>query len=80
MTNISRKAKEPPLLAMGNAIRTLRKARAMTQEKLANAADLNLSYLSAIERGENNATLMTLVAVSVALGVTLEELVHAASL
>lgn len=65
---------------MGNAIRTLRKARAMTQEKLADTADLNLSYLSAIERGENNATLMTLVAVSAALEVKLEELVHTASL
>jgi transcriptional regulator with XRE-family HTH domain len=80
VTNISPKAKEPQLLAIGNAIRALRKARGLTQESLAAAAGLNLSYLSAVERGENNPTVTTLIAVSGALDISLTKLVTTAGL
>jgi transcriptional regulator with XRE-family HTH domain len=74
VTTISTKRKQPSLLAVGDAIRTLRKERELTQEGLAAAAGLNLSYLSAVERADNNPTLTTLIAISNALGLTLEEL------
>jgi transcriptional regulator with XRE-family HTH domain len=74
VTNISPKRKQPPLLAIGDAIRLLRKERGFTQEGLAAAAGLNLSYLSAVERADNNPTFLTLVAIANSLGVTLEEL------
>lgn len=80
MTNISAKRRQPPLLAIGNTIRVLRKSRDITQEGLAAAAGLNLSYVSAVERGDNNATLTTLLAISNALGVTLEQLAGKAGL
>jgi transcriptional regulator with XRE-family HTH domain len=80
VTNISPKRRQPPLLAIGGAIKALRKSRGLTQEGLASAAGLNLSYLAAVERADNNATLMTLVAISEALGVTLEQLAGEAGL
>jgi transcriptional regulator with XRE-family HTH domain len=80
VTNVSTKRREPPLLAVGNAIRALRKSHGLTQEELAASANLNLSYLSAVERGDNNPTLTTLLSVSTALGVTVEELMAAARL
>jgi transcriptional regulator with XRE-family HTH domain len=74
VTTISPKRKQPTLLAIGNAIRALRLEHGLTQERLAAAAGLNLSYLSAVERADNNPTLTTLVAIANALGLTLEEL------
>lgn len=58
----------------------LRKSRDLTQEGLAAAAGLNLSYVSAVERGDNNPTVMTLIAITGALGITLEELAAKAEL
>lgn len=80
VTNVSTKRREPPLLAIGSAIKALRKARGFTQEGLAAAANLNLSYLSAVERGDNNPTLMTLLSIATALGVTIEQLMALAGL
>jgi transcriptional regulator with XRE-family HTH domain len=80
VTNISAKRRQPPLLALGSAIKALRKGRNLTQEELASAAGLNLSYVSAVERGDNNPTVMTLVAISGALEVTVQELIGAAAL
>lgn len=58
----------------------LRKERGLSQERLAEAAGLNLSYLSAVERGDNSASVLTLVAISGALGVSLQQLVAQANL
>jgi transcriptional regulator with XRE-family HTH domain len=80
VTNISKKRRQPPLLALGAAIKALRKSRDMTQEALASVAGLNLSYLSAVERGDNNPTVMTLLAISKALEVTVERLIGEAGL
>ncbi|MYM22154.1 helix-turn-helix domain-containing protein [Duganella sp. FT135W] len=61
---------------MGKTVRAIRMERKLTQEGLAQAADLNLSYVSAIERGDNNPTLLTLIALAKALNVTLLQLLE----
>ena len=60
---------------IGNRIRKLRKAAGMSQMQVAHAAGVAVSYFSALERGEKNATILTLSQVADALGVTFETLV-----
>ena len=48
---------EPVLLAFGQAVRQLRKARGFSQETFAHYCGLDRSYLGGVERGERNITL-----------------------
>ena len=48
---------EPLLLAFGQAVRELRKARGFSQETFAQYCGLDRSYLGSVERGERNITL-----------------------
>jgi len=41
---------------IGQQIRTLRLKKGLSQEKLAFKADIGISYIGAIERGEKNVT------------------------
>ncbi len=45
---------------LGEKIRYLRKSNSLTQQRLADKADVDYSYLGAIERGEKNPTLETI--------------------
>ena len=60
---------------MGERLRSARVERALTQEDVAHAAGLNLSYYGKLERGQNNPTLDTLIRVTVVIGVPLPEVV-----
>lgn len=55
-------------------IRTLRQAKGISQEKLAEIADLHRTYVGSVERGERNVTLSTLEVLAAALGVSVPEL------
>ena len=46
---------------LGDAIRYRRKARKLSQEKLAEHADVHRNYIGLIERGEQNITIESLV-------------------
>ena len=61
--------------ALGTAVRELRARRGISQEELGFRADLHRNYVGAMERGELNPTLRTLLRVSRGLDVTLLELV-----
>lgn len=61
--------------ALGQKIRELRLDRNMSQEDLANEADIPLSQIGRIERGENNPTISSLYVIAVALKVDLKLLV-----
>lgn len=76
----SRSAGAPSLRAFGAAIRRLRKEKGESQEGLALAAQIDRSYLGAIERGESNATLLNMVKIAAALDVTVAELMIEAHL
>lgn len=58
----------------GARLHELRKARNMSQEEVAFAADLDRSYLSAIERGKRNLSLVNIHRIADALGVGAGEL------
>ena len=61
----------------GARLRALRKARKMSQEKVALASDLDRSYLGRIERGEINVSLVNIERIAGALGVEAGELFSA---
>lgn len=60
--------------AFGKKLRTLRIARDLSQEQLANLAEIPLSQVGRIERGEINTTISTMSALAVALELSLYEL------
>lgn len=55
-----------------------RLAKGISQEKLALMAEVDRSYLGRIERGDNNAALLTLVRIAGALEMTAAALLHRA--
>ena len=61
--------KTPLKIAFGNLVRTKRIYMDLSQEKLAELADLNLSYVSQIERGHRDVGLETLYKLAKALNV-----------
>ena len=62
------------LTNFGIAVRTAREAKGFTQERLAERADLDSTYISGIERGVRNASLLSLVRVAKGLGIPLAKL------
>ena len=52
---------------LGDAIRDRRRSRKLSQEKLAERADVHRNYIGLIERGEQNITIESLVKVAKAL-------------
>lgn len=73
-------AGDPALMALGAAIRSARKARGVSQEALADASVVERAYMSAIERGLQNVSLMTLMRVAKALDLTLAQLLGRAGI
>lgn len=60
--------------AFGEHLRALRKSKKLSQEQLANDADIPISQVGRIERGKVNTTLSTMKALSKALNVHITEL------
>lgn len=73
-------ARHPVLLAFGRAVREMRSESGMSQEELAHRSGVDRSYMSSIERGEQNVGLMSMHRIAEALGVSLAELVLNAKL
>lgn len=61
---------------MGNQIQKIRKRKGLTQEKLAELADLSVPYISHIERATKKPSLGTLLKIAAALDVTANELLY----
>ena len=59
---------------LGKRIRYLRKQRGFSQEDLALECEINKNYLSDLERGRRNPSLLILKRIALGLGVSLEEL------
>lgn len=75
-----RHANDPLLVALGGAIRVLRKERGLSQEALAHTCGIERSYMSGIERGQQNLTAIALGRIAEGIGVTLEQLMREARL
>lgn len=59
----------PALVALGAVIRAERLAKGLSQEALADKADVDRSYMGGIERGEHNIAIVNLLKIADALGV-----------
>lgn len=68
------KAAHPLLRKVGECIKRARTARGLSQEELADRAGLDRSYMSGIERGVRNTSVLKLAAVAKALDVSIREL------
>jgi transcriptional regulator with XRE-family HTH domain len=65
--------------SIGDAIRSLRESRGISQEAFAEQISMHRTYYSALERGEINLTLKTLKRVSTGLGVKMWEVLKEAN-
>lgn len=59
----------PALVSLGASIRAARKVKGLSQEALAELADIDRSYMGGIERGEHNLAIINLLKIADALGV-----------
>lgn len=64
------------LTTIGERIRAARKAKKISQERLAEMADLHPSYMSEIELGKTNASIYSYYRIATALGIPFGELVN----
>jgi len=65
----------PLLRSLGANIRALRIERGLSQETLADLADIDRSYMSGIERGLRNISVLNMARIAAALQVSLGDLV-----
>ncbi len=63
------------LQIIGKNISRIRKEKNMTQEDLCGITELDRSHLSEIENGKMNVTVKTLIKISIALGVKLNDII-----
>jgi transcriptional regulator with XRE-family HTH domain len=61
---------------MGLNIRKLRKAKGLTQEKLAEMAGISYKYLGEIERGETNPSIDTIFRIAQGLNIPVEQIIR----
>lgn len=74
----SARAKRSEIMSrlLGDAVRSARLSNGLTQEELAARARIHVTYLSGLERGRRNPTLLIMVRLAEALGVPLSSLLH----
>ena len=60
----------------GYALKMLREERHLTQEDLADKATIHRTYLSDIERGARNVSLVNIERIALALGLSMGQLFH----
>ncbi len=61
-------------LRFGKKLRHVREQKKISQEKLAAMAGLHRTYVSSVERGERNISLLNIEKLSIALGVSMASL------
>jgi len=62
--------------AFGETVRKYRIARGLSQEKLAECADIHRTYIGDVERGQRNIALINMNRIALALGVPLSSLIR----
>ena len=70
-------AKKQVCLMFGRTVRRLRQVQGLSQEGLADLANIHRTYIGGIERGERNPTLTMIVRIAEALGLPPAKLLEA---
>jgi transcriptional regulator with XRE-family HTH domain len=70
MTKDLREGAHSARVAFGRRVRRIREQRGLSQEDLAELADIHRTYMSSVERGQRNIGLDNIVALAKALGVS----------
>ena len=60
--------------SFGRRVRALRRERGLSQEKLAEGVGVHMTYISGIERGERNPSLVNIGRIAEALGLRISDL------
>lgn len=71
-------AGNPALVGLGAAIRAERQAQGLSQEALADKANIDRSYMGGVERGEHNIAIMNLLKIADALEMKVSKLMEKA--
>ncbi len=58
---------------IGQRIKELRETAAMSQKDLSYSADLDRSYITSVENGQRNISIVNIEKIAIALGVTLKD-------
>ena len=72
--------RNPRLVLMGLAIKSMRERAGLSQEKLAQDADIERAHMSKIETGRRNVTILNLLRIADALGCSTAEILRTAGL
>ncbi|MCA9078464.1 MAG: helix-turn-helix transcriptional regulator [Planctomycetaceae bacterium] len=62
-------------IRFGEKLRSIRTKQGVSQEKLAELAGLHRTYVSSVERGERNVSLLNIERLAIALGVAPRDLI-----
>lgn len=73
---MAKKERDPEVAAVGQRVRQARLARRLTLEKLAEAADTSIQFLSQVEKGEQSMTMVKFGRLARALGVSSDYLLY----
>ncbi|MDT8068210.1 MAG: helix-turn-helix transcriptional regulator [Terriglobia bacterium] len=65
-------------MAFGIAVRKIRTERGISQERLAELADIHRTYIGDVERGTRNVALVNMCKIAAALDIRLSVLMHEA--
>lgn len=66
--------RDPTLISFGHNVSRIRTQRGLSQDKLAEKADLDRTYISGIERGVRNPGIRSVIRIAKALGSNVSEL------
>lgn len=68
------------LLAFGEAVRSIRLEKGISQERLAELAGIDRSYMGGVERGEHNIALINIKRISSALNIPISKIMKNSNL
>ncbi len=80
MTIRAKHQRDALLVALGDTTRRIRISKGISQEELALLAEVDRSYMGRVERGENNAAMLTLARIARGLGISIAKLMKEAGL
>jgi transcriptional regulator with XRE-family HTH domain len=73
---VTRNKHGDPRFAFGKAVRKLRLAKGLSQEKLAELSEIHRTYVGDVERGTRNIALLNMMKIAAALDIPLSRLIQ----